>query len=135
IAMANRLHKLGVNMVRLDYMDYSYYEPYSTIATGTRSDTLSPSQMGKLDFFLYQLKRNGIYAHLVLKAYDVPRSGDGVYGWDSVYLYGQTLAPFSESIQRMQRNYMTAFFNHVNTFTRLRYADDPEIALITVTDR
>jgi hypothetical protein len=135
IATAKRLRKLGINMVRFDYMDYNYYEPYSTIATGTRSDTLSPSQMRRLDFFIYQLKQQGIYTHFVLKSLNTPRAGDGVAGWDSVYFYGQPLAPFSRSIQEMQRRYMTAFFNHVNPFTKLKYVDDAAVALVTVADR
>ena len=98
IATARRLRKLGINMVRFDYMDYNYYEPYSTIAAGTRSDTLSPSQMRRLDFFIYQLKQNRIYTHFVLKSLNTPRRDDGDAGWDSVYYYGQPIAPFSHSI-------------------------------------
>ena len=49
---------------------------YSTIAAGTRSDTLSPSQMRRLDFFLYQLKQRGIYAHFVVKSLNAPRRDD-----------------------------------------------------------
>lgn len=134
IATANRLRKLGVNMVRFDYFDYHNFDAASTLAPGRLSDTLSPSQMKRLDWFLYQLKRNGIRAHFVVKSRNGPRRDDGVPGWDSTYNYGQYIAHFSEPMQRMQQRYMTKLFTHVNPYTGKRYADDPVIALVTISD-
>lgn len=134
IATAARLAKLGVNMVRFDYFDWSSSDGASILAPGTRSDTLSPSQMKRLDWFLHQLGRRGIYAHLVLKSRNAPRKDDGVPGWDSTYNYGQYIAFFSAPLQRMQRAVNTALFTHVNRYTGRRYADDPTIALVTIDD-
>lgn len=135
IVTAARLRKLGVNMLRFNYFDYHNSNSLSTLAPGTRSDTLSPTQMGRLDWFLYQLKRNGIHAHFVLKSRNGPRRDDGVPGWDSAYQNGQYITYISEPFQRMQRAYMTKLFNHLNPYTGLRYADDPVIALVTITDQ
>ncbi len=134
-ATAAHLHKLGVTMVRFDYFDYHNYDAASTLAPGTRSDTLSASQMKRLDWFLFQLKRNGIRAHFVLKSRNGPRRDDGVPGWDSTYNYGQYLQHFSEPMQGMQKRHLTKLFTHMNPYTGMRYADDPVIALLTVTDQ
>lgn len=134
-ATAARLRKLGVNMVRFDYFDHTNSNGSSVLAPGNRSDTLAPGQMKKLDWFLYQLKRNGIRAHFVLKARNTPRRDDTVPGWDSAYSYGNYISYFSEPMQRMQQRYMTALLSHPNPYTGKRYADDPVIALMTITDQ
>jgi hypothetical protein len=135
LATAARLQKLGINLVRFNYFDYSNSNGASTLAPGNRSDTLSASQMKRLDWFLYQLKQRGIYAHLVLKSRNAPRRDDGVPGWDSTFVSGAYITHFNEPFQRMQQRYMTALFNHVNPYTGLSYASDPAIALITVNDQ
>jgi len=135
IAMAGHLRKLGVNMVRFNNFDYHNNDGASTLAPGTRSDTLSPAQMKKLDWLLYQLKRNGIHAHFVLKSRNGPRREDGVPGWDSTYNNGQYITYISAPYQRMQQRYLTKLFTHVNPYTGRRYADDPVIALLTINDQ
>ncbi|MEO5929489.1 MAG: T9SS type A sorting domain-containing protein [Candidatus Kapaibacterium sp.] len=134
IAMAGHLRKLGVNMVRFDYFDYHNNDAASLLAPGTRSDSLAPAQLKKLDWLIYQLKLNGIHAHFVLKSRNGPRKDDGVPGWDSTYNNGQYITYFSEPYQRMQRAYLSKLLNHVNPYTAHRYADEPTIALMTIND-
>ena len=135
IVTARRLRKLGVNMVRFIYFDYYNANTASTLAPGNKGDTLSATQMQRLDWFLYQLKSNGVRAHFVLKARGGPRRDDGVAGWDSAYNSGQYLTFISPQFQALQRRYLTALLTHVNPYTGKRYADDPEIAVYTVSDQ
>lgn len=135
ITTAAHMRKLGINMVRFIYFDYHNFDGASTLAPGFRSDTLSPSQMKRLDWFLYQLKANSIRSHFVLKSRNGPRRDDGVPTWDSAYSNGFYITYFSEPFQRMQQRYMSKLFTHVNPYTGKRYVDDPEIALVTVTDQ
>jgi hypothetical protein len=135
LATARRLRKLGVNMVRFDYFDYSNSNGASTLAPGNRSDSLSPTQMARFDWFLYQLKQNGIYSHFVLKSRNAPRRDDGVPGWDSTYNSGRDITYFVEPYQRMQQAYLTKFFNHINPYTGLSYAREPAVALLTLNDQ
>jgi len=135
VVTARRLRKMGVNLVRFVYFDYHNSNGASTLAPGTRGDTLSASQMQRLDWFLYQLKTNGIHAHMVLKSRGGPRSGDGVWGYDSTYQYGQYINFFHSGYIALQKRYISAFLNHVNPYTGKRYADDPVVALYTVTDQ
>lgn len=138
IATARRLRKFGVNLVRFNYFDYHNNTGASTIAAQNNQtrkfDSLSPTQMARLDWFLYQLKLNGIYAHFVLKSRQGPRTNDGVYGADSAYASGAYLTFFDPAFQRLQREYIAKFLGHINPHTTLSYATDPSIALITVSD-
>jgi hypothetical protein len=135
IAVAMRLQKLGVNLVRFIYFDYHNYGSASVLAAGNRSDTLSPAQMKRLDWFIHQLRSRGIYSHLVLKSRNGPRSEDGVPGFATTYNSGQQLQYFSEPMRAMQRRMIAALMNHRNSYTGQRYADDPAIALMTITDQ
>lgn len=135
ITTARRLRKMGVNLVRFVYFDYHNSNSISTLAPGTRGDTLSVTQMDRLDWFLYQLKINGIHAHFVLNSRHGPRRDDGVWGWDSTYANGQYIAYFHPGYIALQKRYNAALMNHVNPYTGKRYADDPVIALYTVTDQ
>src|SRR5688572_14604796 len=73
IATAARLQKHGINVVRFMNFDYHSFNSASVLAPGNRSDSLSASQMKRLDWFLYQLRIRGIYSHLVLKSRNGPR--------------------------------------------------------------
>lgn len=138
IATARRLRKFGVNLVRFNYFDYHNNAGASTIAAQNNQtrkfDSLSPTQMARLDWFLYQLKLHGIYAHFVLKSRQAPRTNDGVYFSDSVYSSGAYLTFFDPAFQSLQRDYITKFLGHINPYTKLNYASDPSIALLTISD-
>lgn len=133
--VARRMGKLGVNLVRFQNFDYSNSNGASTLARGDRGDTLSETQMARLDRFLYELGRNGIHAHFVLKSRGGPRRDDGVAYWDSTYNSGNNITYVSPSFQALQRRYLGVLLNHVNPWTGKRYADDPTIALYTLLDQ
>jgi len=133
--VAGRLRKLGVNLVRFQHFDYFNSNGASVLAPGTRGDTLSASQMARLDRFLYHLGRNGIHAHFVLKSRGGPRRDDGVPFWDSTYNSGNNITFLSPAFQALQRRYLAALLSHVNPWTGKRYADDPTIALYTLLDQ
>lgn len=135
IAVASRLQKHGVNLVRFVYFDYHNFTSASILAPGTRSDSLSVPQMKRLDWFIHQLRLRGIYTHFVLRSRNGPRRDDGVWGWDSVYNSGQTHQFISTPMRAMQKRVLSAFLTHTNAYTRLRYIDDPSIALMTITDQ
>lgn len=139
IVTARHLRKFGVNLVRFNYFDYHNYNGASTLAPSSGPDAhfdgLSASQMARLDWFIYQLKENGIYTHFVLKSRQGPRAGDGVPNYDSVYYNGQYIALFSEPIRKLHKDYLTAFLSHVNPYTGVKYVDDPAVALMTIIDQ
>lgn len=131
IVVAKRLRKLGVNLVKLWGWDYHNNAGTSIIASGTKSDTINANMFKLLDWFVFQLKQNGIYVHIV-KNFNGPRRDDGVFGYDSVYNYGRDILFFNPQMQDLQRRSLTQFFNHINPYTKSRYSEEPAVAFITL---
>ncbi|MBL0333354.1 MAG: T9SS type A sorting domain-containing protein [Chlorobiota bacterium] len=131
IIVAKRLRKLGVNLVRFWGWDYHNNAGTSIVANGNKSDTINPVMIKSFDWFIYQLKLNGIYIHLV-KGFNGPRKDDGVPGWDSTYNYGRDILFFQSQFQDLQKKTLNTFFSHVNPFTKNKYSEEPAIAFITL---
>jgi len=135
IVMAARLRKLGVNLVRFDYMDFSYVwaqgASFLDVTSGARS--LNAGQMRKFDWFVYQLKKNGIYSYIYLQAARAPRAEDGLgtladsalwVGYAFNYLYPQSRATHKLIAKLLME--------HVNPFTNKEYRAEPAIAMVEI---
>ena len=68
--VANRLAKVGINMVRFHQMDAEWSTPnifqYSRGENRTNTMDLDPESMDKLDYLIYSLKLEGIYVYMDL---------------------------------------------------------------------
>ena len=130
--LANRLARMGVNIVRLHHMDASWADP--NIFDPRFNDTrhLSKTSMEKLDFFLYQLKKRGIYVYLDWLVNRHFKKGDGVVDYEKVNDGCKIVAHFDPRMIQLQKEYMRLLLNHRNCYTRVRYADEPQIALSEV---
>lgn len=132
--MAVRLRELGFNAVRLNTFDISWWGGGSIFADGSQTSALDPAQMRKFDWFIYQLKRNGIYVVLPMIGVFQPRTGDGVKQSDSAGWGSRSLIFFDRKIQQLVRNTVRMLLTHVNSFTKTAYKDEPAIAYMIVTD-
>ncbi len=136
IATAARLRKLGVNLVRFQYMDNSYdwwqQATFLDAATGFR--TLHPQQIRRLDWFIAQLKRNGIYSYLTLQSARVARTDDGIGATaaDSVIWLGTYLNYLYPQMRTVNKEIARQLLDHVNPFTGTAYKSEPAIALIEI---
>ena len=133
IVMAARLRKLGVNLVKFEYFDFSYdwAQVYSFLDQTTGFRTINETQMRKLDWFIYQLKQRGIYTGLTLQSARAPRREDGLgeladsalyYGLGFNYLYPQAKATH-KLVARL-------LMDRVNPWTNIAYKNDPAIAML-----
>ncbi|MFM8569160.1 MAG: hypothetical protein ACKOB6_06115, partial [Candidatus Kapaibacterium sp.] len=133
IHVAERFRALGIPAVRMRGWEYYTY----LIPTGaTVSDTvLNATNVKRFDWFLYQLKRNGVYVFLTNAAF-VPRRNDGVPQYDSInYPWQVRVFPYVDrAYQRAQRRFLRRFLTHVNPYTGVALKDDPAIALMSATD-
>ena len=134
--VASRLAKYGVNMVRLHSLD-STYALLVDYSQGI-SQNLHPDALQRLDYFIAALKRQGIYIYLDLLDYRKFSDADGVKHADvftdnwAGSSKGASL--FDPRMIELQKEYATKLLTHVNVYTKLRYADDPAIALIEMTN-
>lgn len=120
--VARRLGQLGFNVVRFHHMDArDIWLP--------DQKALDPEKLDRLDWFIRQLKDNGIYANLnlhVSRTYPGLKEANLPYG----YRYGKMVDRFYEPFVRMQEEYATALLDRVNPYTELRVADDPAVAFV-----
>lgn len=120
--IARRLAQLGFNVVRFHHMDArDIWLPDQT--------ALDPEKLDRLDWFIHELKENGVYANLnlhVSRTYPGLKEANLPYG----YRYGKMVDRFYEPFVLMQEEFATALLDRVNPYTKLRVADDPAVAFV-----
>jgi hypothetical protein len=129
-----RLAKFGVNIVRFHHMDASW-ERFN-IFDRTRGNTrhLNVEALGRLDYFISQLKENGVYVDLNLlvsrrftRADGLPAEIDEVDWKDQ-----QVLGFFFDDVMELEKEYARLLLTHRNPYTGLTYAEDPAVAFVEI---
>jgi len=134
--IAKRLSQLGCNIVRLHLLDN---ESPGGIIDGSYNDSqhLSDSQMEKLDYFIYQLKQNGIYVCFDVLGLGarVFKPGDNVPQCDMIKRYfTMAVSYFDKRIIELSKKFAMDFLSHVNQYTGNAYIDEPCVAMIEMTN-
>jgi len=124
--IAARMAKFGINCVRFHHMD-NEAAPSGIWSADMR--TLDPGQLDKLDYFIAQLKKNGIYADLNLH---VSREYPGMAKWEGMPSFFKGVDNFYPPMVAMQRDYARALLTHINPYTHTAYVDEPAVALIEI---
>lgn len=126
--IAAGLARRGINCVRLHMMDK--VAPAGLIAAN-RDDTraLDPQQLDRLDCFVSELKKRGIYIDLNLNVGRTYKAGDGVKDYE-ILGFAKSLTFFDERLLELQREYARQLLTHVNAYTGNAYAAEPAVALI-----
>ncbi len=126
--IAAHLAKLGVNCVRFHHMDSQSAPAGIFAADGV---TLDPERLNRLDFFIAQLKEQGIYADLNLHVSrthpDRPKAEKA--GNPN---YDKGVDNFSARMIELQKDYARALLTHVNPYTGQPYATEPAVALVEI---
>ncbi len=134
--VAARLARFGVNYVRI--AQNSNPAPAGWIDPATLA-TLSPEALDRLDYFIAQLGRRGIYVHLVLNHFRrvYPRTlpgfvrGELPEGWPQ---HGTGVTMFFPPVIELNRALARELLTHKNAYTGLPYAQDPRIAIVEITN-
>jgi hypothetical protein len=135
--VARHLAKLGVNVVRFHHMDFFAAPNGIFDPRFFPNDTqhLDPGQLRRLDYLIYQLRRNGIYANLNLKVARHFGAGDGIA--DSAQFTGglsffQGVSHFNARMIELQKDYARQLLMHRNPYTGLAYNEDPGILNVEI---
>ncbi len=125
--IARCLARQGVNLVRLHL--YAVYEDTLIAPDGS----LNPDALDRFEFFIAQLKENGVYTYMDLN--------DGMF-YDR--LAGRKLPAgnnelkfvslFDPELIEAQQKLARMLFGHLNPYTKLRMCDDPAVALYEITN-
>ncbi|MGB8353993.1 MAG: carbohydrate binding domain-containing protein [Chthoniobacteraceae bacterium] len=124
--VAARMAKLGINCVRFHHMD-NQQSPMGIWSADMK--TFDPEQLDKLDYFIAQLKKNGIYADLNLH---VSRIYPDMPKWEGMPGYFKGVDNFYPPMIAMQRDYARQLLTHVNPYTKTAYIDEPAVAIIEI---
>ena len=126
--VAAYLARFGLNCVRMHFLDS---RSPGGLVDGAREDTraLDPKQFERLDFFIAELKKRGIYVDLNLNVGRNYKAGDGVR--DAEYLgYAKAVTYFDERLLELQREYAKQLLTHFNPYTKAEYRQEPAVLCI-----
>lgn len=128
--IAAHLARLGVNCVRFHHLDW--LEPHGYI-DASRADTqrIVPELLDRLDFFIGELKKRGIYADLNLNVGRPYKPGDGVRDSDKLG-FAKGLTYFDERIIELEKDYARQLLTHYNPYTRSEYRREPAVAIVEI---
>ena len=128
--IAERLAAAGVNSVRMHHMDTSRYP--RGIWNAKDGKTIEPEALARMDAFVDQLARRGIYVNLNLhvgrdhsRYLGLPKTPDS---------YDKMTGIFTPELVATQKQYARDLLARVNPHRGKRYADDPAIAFVEITN-
>ncbi len=122
---AAHFRRLGVNLVRFHFMDKGT-APIGLLVQ--RSDALDPAQLDRLDFFVAELAKNGIYSNINLH---VARRYPGLDGEAAQrFEFGKMLDRFYPPFIESQKVYARALLTHVNPYTGRPYTAEPAVLCV-----
>ena len=125
---AGTLAKFGVNCVRLHFLDLA--APRGLIDS-TRDDTRSfdAQQLDRLDFWISELKKKGVYIDLNLNVGRSYKAGDGVRDAGQIR-WAKGLTLFDARLIELQKEYAKQLLTHSNPYTKSEYRSEPAIAIV-----
>jgi hypothetical protein len=126
-ALALRLSRLGVNMVRLHHMDAPWASPGLIDKTKADSRHFDADSRDRLDYLIAQLERRGIYIYHDLLVHRQFKDGDGLPEASKLELGAKGVAQFSDKVIALEQEYALAVLSHVNPYTKRALKDDPAL--------
>jgi hypothetical protein len=128
--VAARLAAAGVNSVRCHHMDTSRWPRGIWNAQDGR--TIEPEALDRLDYFIDQLAQRGIWVNINLHVgrshseyLDLPKTNSD---------YDKIAGIFTPALIEAQKQYAKDLLGHVNPYRKVRYADDPAVAFVEITN-
>jgi hypothetical protein len=135
--IAARMAKFGINIVRFHIMDIAHF-PQGLFREGSpNTREFQPEAIDRMDYFISQLKKNGIYVDLNLLNYRGFCEADGLPKEIEIYPrpYNLRHMPGFVGYERhleLQREYARMLLAHRNPYTGLSYTEDPAIAFVEI---
>jgi len=134
--VARRLASRGFNQVRIHLIDCQY-APSGLFDPAHKGELrILPSQLEKLDYFIAELKRRGMYVELPVHGQHW-RNISGATEFPGADM--QKLASFAAGVPLWNDNYVAAekqfardFFGHVNPYTGKAYTEEPGVSTMEI---
>jgi hypothetical protein len=128
---AATLARFGVNCVRFQFLDL--LTPRGLIDSH-RADTqgFDADALDREDFFIAELEKRGIYIDFNLLVGRPFKAGDGVQDAQLLREGAKGTSLFDKRMIELQKDYAQQLLGHLNPYTKLKYTDDPAVALIEI---
>jgi hypothetical protein len=128
--VAAYLARFGMNAVRMHFLDSNWGQERSLFNFSLETTReLFDNQLDKLDFFISELKKAGIYTDINLNVGRTYRKNDGVPEYESLG-FGKGATLFDDRLIELQKEYATQLLTHVNPYTGNTYVNEPAIAIV-----
>lgn len=129
-AYAAFLARFGINAVRLHFLDSNWGEEQSLFKPSSdNTRELYPPMLDRVDFFISELKKAGIYTDINLNVGRTFRKGDGVP--DYMYMsMSKAITHIDYHVIKLQKEYAMQLLTHVNPYTGNAYVNEPAIAVV-----
>ncbi len=125
--LAAALKKRGMNVIRFHHMDM---QSAPRGIWNEARDGFDPGQVDKLDWLVYQLKKNGIYTNLNTHVSYTYEGAD--YEEARAFNFGKGIDNFYRPYIDFQKNYAKMLLTHENVYTGNTYAEEPAVAFVEV---
>ncbi len=125
--LAARLARLGINCVRMHHMDM-----FSIWGNSPNKLTIDPQKMERLDFFIAQLKKHGVYTNLNLHVSRWFGEEEGFSGRSQRPEFDKGLDNFEPRMIELQKKYARDLLTHVNPYTGNPYTREPAVAFVEI---
>jgi len=125
---AAHLARFGINCVRFHFLDSNWS---ASLFVKDRNDTrtLDPEQLDRLDFFVAELKKRGIYTNLNLNVGRNYRKDDGVRDYEYLGM-AKVVNYFDRRVRELHREYARQLLTHFNPYTKAEYRHEPAVAIV-----
>ena len=138
--LASRLARLGINCVRLHFMD-TWYVNFMTqptqaiLADDTKTQrNLDPKQLDKLDYMIAAFKKHGVYVDMNLHVGRTLDERDGFENAKSLPWADKGIGQFEPRMIALQKEYARQLLTHRNAYTGNAYTDEPSVAMIEISN-
>lgn len=126
--IAEDLARLGFNIARFHHLDADWGQCLF-ISKTNHTRAFDTNNLDRLDFFIAELKKRGIYTSLTMNVHRHFKEGDGVRDWKLLGI-GKGATYFNPRLIELQHEFTRNLLTHRNPYTGLDYRHEP--ALITV---
>lgn len=138
--IAARLAKMGINIVRFHHLQNDWDREGGMIwKQGREHVEFDPRQVDRLDYFIFALKKRGIYSNINLSTtrkyqpeQGFPQSVLELNNMGGGFSFCKKVDKFNRRMIELQKDYARQLLDRVNPYTKLKYKDDPAIAVIEI---
>jgi len=128
VRYAKRIASFGINAVRLHHMDNReiWGKNFPDVTT------LDPEKLDRLDWFIYQLKLNGVYVNINLHVSRKLLEANGFCPAEEGTTFDKGVDNYEPRMIALQKKYAKELLSHVNPYTKMSYLEDPCVCMIEI---